>query len=48
MKKCSALATRLGIEAEAGDARSCGDGRDDKPIPSQSRKKVRRLVDSAD
>lgn len=47
-KKCSARATRLGIGAEAGEERSEGDGRDERPMPSQSKKKVLRPVALAD
>jgi hypothetical protein len=52
-KKCSAVETRRAsgfwaVEPdEAGGERRAGFGRDERPIPSQSRKKVRRC-DSAE
>jgi hypothetical protein len=47
-KKCSARDTRVGMGDVDGEERSEGDGRDDKPIPSQSRKNVRRPVAAED
>lgn len=47
-KKCSARATRDGTDAEDGELSSAGDGREDRPMPSQSRKNVRRPEVDAD
>ncbi len=44
MKKCSARATRVASGVLEGDERREGEGREESPIPSQSRKNVRRDV----
>ena len=44
-KKCSARATRSGTGADEGEDMRWGEGRDERPIPNQSRKNVRRPVE---